>query len=67
MSLEIKDTLSCKKNQNPLLLIYRMKCRMPNTQVVIHLAFCLNVAQDHMKGAPSETRTHSRRVASRAC
>ena len=30
-------------------------------------AFCLDVAQGHMKGAPNETRTHSCRFASRAC
>ena len=32
--------------------------------VVIYLAFCLNVAQGHMKGAPNETQTHSCRLAS---
>ena len=30
-------------------------------------AFCLDVAQGHMKEAPNETRTHSCRFASRAC
>ena len=35
--------------------------------VVIYLAFCLDLAQGHMKGAPNETRTHSCRFASRAC
>ena len=33
----------------------------------IYKAFYLDVAQDHMKGAPNETRTHSCRFASRAC
>ena len=27
--------------------------------VVIYKAFCLNVAQGHINGAPNETRTHS--------
>ena len=35
--------------------------------VEIYKAFCLDVAQGHMKGAPNETRTHSCRFASRAC
>ena len=34
---------------------------------VIYKAFCLDVAQGHMKGAPNETRNHSCRFASRAC
>ena len=33
----------------------------------IYKAFCVDVAQGHMKGAPNETRTHSCRFASRAC
>ena len=32
-------------------------------QVVIHYAFCLDVAHDHVNGAPNETRTHSGRFA----
>ena len=33
----------------------------------IYEAFCLDVAQGHMEGAPNETRTHLCRFASRAC
>ena len=33
--------------------------------VEIYKAFCLDVAQGHMKGTPNETRTHSCRFASR--
>ena len=35
--------------------------------VVIYYAFCLDVAQGHMNGAPNETRTHPCRFASLAC
>ena len=30
-----------------------------NLYMEIYQAFCLDVAQGHMKGAPNETRTHS--------
>ena len=33
----------------------------------IYKAFCLNIAQGHIKGVPSETRIHARRFASLAC
>ena len=36
-------------------------------QVVIYKAFCFDVAQGRMNGAPNETRTHSCRFASLAC
>ena len=36
-------------------------------QVVIYPAFCLDVAQGRMNGAPDETQTHSGRLACRAC
>ena len=39
---------------------------MGNT-LEIYYAFCLDVAQGHMKGAPNETRTHSCTFASQAC
>ena len=37
------------------------------TTMEIYQAFCLDVAQGHMKGAPNETRTHSCWFASQAC
>ena len=43
-------------------MMYREKHR-----VVIYEAFRLDVAQGHMKGPPNKTRTHSCRLASRAC
>ena len=33
----------------------------------IYIAFCLDVAQDHMNGAPNENWTHSWRFTSLAC
>ena len=35
--------------------------------IVIYKAFCFDMAQGRMNGAPSETRTHSCRFASLAC
>ena len=35
--------------------------------IVIYKAFCFDVAQGRMNGAPNETRTHSCRFASLAC
>ena len=35
--------------------------------IVIYKAFCLDVAQGRMNGAPNETRTHTYRFASQAC
>ena len=37
------------------------------TAKVIYKAFCFDVAQGRMNGAPNETRTHSCRFASLAC
>ena len=44
-----------------------LKTYLFDPSMEIYLAFCLDVAQGPMKGAPNETRTHSCRVASRAC
>ena len=44
-----------------------MKCCPIWKLMEIYQAFCLDVAQGHMKGAPNETQTHSCRFASRAC
>ena len=35
--------------------------------VIIYLAFCLDVAQGHINGAPNETQTRSGKGASQAC
>ena len=35
--------------------------------IVIYKAFCFDVAQGRMNGAPNETQTHSYRFASLAC
>ena len=35
--------------------------------VLIYWAFCLDVAEDRMNGAPNENRTHSCRFASLPC
>ena len=49
-------------------VLFRLKKKMFVTHTMeIYKAFCLDVAQGHMKGAPNETRTHSWRFAGRAC
>ena len=57
------DPVSVKKVVHFLIFLLRFL----NSEVVIYLAFCLDLAQGHMKGIPNETRTHSCRFASRDC
>ena len=42
-------------------------CIITRKCVVIYKAFCLDMAQGHIKGEPNETWTHSCRFASQAC
>ena len=44
---------------NWIISIRKFNCVQIKILVEIYQAFCLDVAQGHMKGAPNETRTHS--------
>ena len=55
------DTYACRFES-----VY-MRMSVFRRNVVIYEAFCLDLAQGHMKGAPNKTRTHACRFASRTC
>ena len=43
---------------------YYLQAKTAGLRIIIYEAFCLDVAQGRMNGAPNETRTHSLQVCS---